>query len=61
MREALMRRIEAMRDEVVALNVDLVRLPTVSPPGDADAACAECVCERLCRLGCAVEYVRHEA
>jgi len=58
MREALMRRIESKRDEIVALTDDLVRIPTVNPPGDAYAACAELVGERLRRSGYAVEYVR---
>jgi ABC-type amino acid transport substrate-binding protein len=33
--QALLARIEAKQDEVVALTQDLVRIPTVNPPGDA--------------------------
>jgi len=33
--QAVLARIEAKRDEVVALTQDLVRIPTVNPPGDA--------------------------
>ena len=38
--QAVLARIEAKRDEVVALTQDLVRIPTVNPPGDAYEACA---------------------
>jgi succinyl-diaminopimelate desuccinylase len=60
MRDALMRRIESKRDELTALTVDLVRIPTINPPGDAYTPCAEFVGARLKRAGYAVEYVRAE-
>ncbi len=56
--EALLARIEAKRDEVTALTQDLVRIPTVNPPGDAYEACARYLGERMARRGFAVEYVR---
>ncbi len=56
--EQLLQRIEAKRDEVVALTQDLVRIPTVNPPGDAYDACARFLGERLAKLGFAVEYIR---
>ncbi len=56
--EALLARIEAKRDEVTALTQDLVRIPTVNPPGDAYEACARFLGERMARRGFAVEYVR---
>jgi succinyl-diaminopimelate desuccinylase len=59
-RDALERRIESKRDELVALTVDLVRIPTINPPGDAYTACAEFVGDRLKAHGYAVEYVRAE-
>jgi succinyl-diaminopimelate desuccinylase len=59
-RDALLRRIDAKRDELVALTVDLVRIPTINPPGDAYAACAHYVGERLKQRGFDVEYVRAE-
>ena len=55
---ALLARIEAKRDELVALTQDLVRIPTVNPPGDAYEACARFLGERLQKRGFAVEYVR---
>jgi succinyl-diaminopimelate desuccinylase len=56
--KAVLARIEAKRDEVVALTQDLVRIPTVNPPGDAYEACARYIGERLKPRGFAVEYVR---
>ncbi len=60
MREALMRRIEAKREEAIALTVALVRVPTVNPPGDVYTECAELVGRRLAERGYAIEYVRAE-
>ncbi|MEO7761655.1 MAG: M20/M25/M40 family metallo-hydrolase, partial [Casimicrobiaceae bacterium] len=60
MRDALMRRIASKRDELTALTVDLVRIPTVNPPGDVYTDCAEYVGRRLRERGYAVEYVRAE-
>ncbi|MFM1766447.1 MAG: Succinyl-diaminopimelate desuccinylase, partial [Pseudomonadota bacterium] len=56
--QALLARIEAKQDEVVALTQALVRIPTVNPPGDAYEACARFIGERLKPRGFAVEYVR---
>ena len=58
MAAALLSRIEAKRDEVVALTQELVRIPTVNPPGDAYQPCAELVGERLRRRGFEVVYLR---
>jgi succinyl-diaminopimelate desuccinylase len=54
----LHRRIEARRDEMVALTQELVRFPTVNPPGEGYRECAEFIGTRLSRRGFAVEYVR---
>ena len=56
--DALLQRIEAKRAEVIALTQDLVRIPTVNPPGDAYEACARFLGERLARRGFKVEYIR---
>jgi succinyl-diaminopimelate desuccinylase len=55
---AVLRAIEARRDELVALAQELVRIPTTNPPGDAYRDCAEAIGRRLARRGFAVEYVR---
>ena len=60
MRESLKRRIESKRDDLVALTVDLVRIPTINPPGDVYTECARFVGDRLQKRGFDVEYVRAE-
>ncbi len=57
---ALLARIDAKRDELVALTQELVRIPTVNPPGDAYEACARALGERLRKRGFAVQYLRGE-
>lgn len=57
-REALFRRIGERREELVALTRDLIRIPTVNPPGDAYTDCAELIGRRLAARGFQVEYVR---
>src|SRR5215469_5249963 len=56
--ERLFRRIEDRRAEMVELARELVRVPTVNPPGDAYAPCAELIGRRLAQRGFAVEYPR---
>jgi len=53
-------RIEDQRDALVALTQELIRIPTVNPPGDAYRPCAELIGERLRKQGFAVEYLRAE-
>lgn len=52
--------IDARRDDVTQLTRDLIRFPTVNPPGEAYLPCAEFVGARLASQGFAVEYVRGE-
>ena len=60
MNRQLAMLLEGKRDEIVTLTQELVRIPTVNPPGDAYRACAELVGERLRRRGFAVSYIRAE-
>lgn len=60
MNEALAKAVDDRVDELVALTVELIRFPTVNPPGEAYLPCAEHLGERLRRRGFAVEYVRGE-
>jgi succinyl-diaminopimelate desuccinylase len=60
MLRALFERIEAQRDALVELTRELVQIPTVNPPGDAYAPCAQLLGDRLARSGFAVSYVRAE-
>ncbi len=56
--ESLLKRIEGKRDEVVALTCDMVRIPTINPPGDAYTPCAELIGDRLKMRGFDVTYER---
>ena len=58
--EKLLREIEARADDMTALAQDLIRFPTVNPPGEAYRPCAEFVGHRLARRGMKIEYVRAE-
>jgi succinyl-diaminopimelate desuccinylase len=58
--DALLHRIAAKRNEVTALTQELIRIPTINPPGDAYEACARFLGERLAKRGFAVEYIRAE-
>ncbi len=57
-RDGLFRRIESSTDELVALARALIRIPTVNPPGDAYAPCAELIGSRLAARGFEVRYER---
>jgi succinyl-diaminopimelate desuccinylase len=56
--EGLIDAIEARRAELVELTRQLIRFPTVNPPGDAYQACAEFIGRRLQARGFGIDYVR---
>lgn len=56
----LFRRLDGAADAMTDLARELVRIPTVNPPGDAYTPCAELVGERLRKRGFAIEYLRAE-
>jgi len=58
--QRLFSRIDDARDDLVALTRNLIRIPTVNPPGDAYAACAEFIGRRLAGRGFTVDYLRAE-
>src|ERR1700721_4521263 len=58
--DAALGEIEGRRDEIVALARDLIRFPTIKPPGEAYRPCAEFLGDRLKRRGFDVTYVRAE-
>ena len=47
--DALCRAIDERREEIVELTRELVRFPTVNPPGEAYRPCAEFIGRRLAR------------
>lgn len=50
--------IDQAQDDLVALTTDLIRFPTINPPGEAYRPCAEYIGERLRQSGFQVSYVR---
>lgn len=60
MDERLSNMIESRADELAALTADLIRFPTVNPPGDAYRPCAEYIAERLSKRKFGIEFVRAE-
>lgn len=59
-KDRLFARIADARDDLVTLTRDLIRLPTVNPPGEAYTECSEYIGRRLAAHGFAVEYLRAE-
>jgi succinyl-diaminopimelate desuccinylase len=55
-RERVLRQADALRDEAVAFTSELIKIPTVNPPGDAYEECARVIGRRLERSGFEVEY-----
>ncbi|MEP9389118.1 acetylornithine deacetylase/succinyl-diaminopimelate desuccinylase family protein [Mesorhizobium sp. KR9-304] len=60
MDERLSRMIESRADELAELTADLIRFPTVNPPGDAYRPCAEYIAERLKKRNFGIEFIRAE-
>ena len=56
----LLREINARRDDLVALTVDLIRIPTVNPPGDCYRQICDYVGNRLAACGYTTELIRAE-
>ena len=53
-------RIDDRVDDLVELTCDLIRFPTINPPGEAYQPCAEFLGKRLSKRGFDIEYVRAE-
>ncbi|NMG38776.1 acetylornithine deacetylase/succinyl-diaminopimelate desuccinylase family protein [Chelativorans sp. ZYF759] len=60
MNESLLRAVEDRREAVVTLTQDLIRFPTVNPPGEAYTPCAEFIGAYLRRLGFQTQLIRGE-
>jgi succinyl-diaminopimelate desuccinylase len=59
-KERVLRAVDELADEVVAFTSELVRIPTVNPPGERYEECARLIGDRLKRGGLAVEYLPAE-
>lgn len=60
MNELLLKAVDDRVDDLVALTADLIRFPTINPPGEAYRPCAEYVGARLKKRGFEVEFIRAE-
>lgn len=56
--EQVLKQIKASAEEVAALTADLIRFPTVNPPGDAYQPCVEFIGNRLKARGFEIQYIR---
>ncbi len=56
----LLREIEGRRDDLAALTSDLIRIPTLNPPGEAYLEVCEFLKRRLAPKGFAIEMIRAE-
>ena len=55
--DRVLAEVEAARDEILAFTAELIRVPTVNPPGEFYRDCAELIGRRLAKTGLAVQYV----
>ncbi|MER9252617.1 acetylornithine deacetylase/succinyl-diaminopimelate desuccinylase family protein [Mesorhizobium sp. M0598] len=58
--EQLLKAIDDRADDLVALTADLIRFPTINPPGEAYRPCAEYIGARLKKRGFEIEFIRAE-
>ncbi|MET0169875.1 MAG: M20/M25/M40 family metallo-hydrolase, partial [Aliihoeflea sp.] len=60
MNDHLIKAVQDRTSDLVALTQDLIRYPTINPPGEAYRPCAEFIARRLKRSGFETEFVRGE-
>ena len=58
MTDALQTRIEALRDDLIQLTQDLIRIPTLNPPGENYAAICDLLKQRLSAKGFETTLIR---
>jgi succinyl-diaminopimelate desuccinylase len=58
--DIVFKAVDERRDELVDLTRQLIRFPTVNPPGEAYRPCAEFIGRRLEARGFIIDYVRAE-
>jgi succinyl-diaminopimelate desuccinylase len=60
LRDRVLAEVDALADETAAFTAELVRIPTVNPPGDVYEDCARLIGDRLRGFGYEVEYLAAE-
>ena len=60
LRQRALEQVDALRDEMVSFLVELLRIPTVNPPGESYEDCARCIGDLLETQDFAVEYFAAE-
>src|SRR6056297_1755468 len=58
MLEKLYQRIEATREDLIALTQDLIAIPTLNPPGENYVAICDYLDSRLTRAGFETTWIR---
>ncbi len=58
--ERIFSEVDRATDELVQFTADLVRIPTVNPPGEEYDACAHFLGDSLARRGFSIEYIAAE-
>jgi succinyl-diaminopimelate desuccinylase len=54
--DRVLAAVDALTDELVTFTSDLIRVPTVNPPGEGYEACARVIGDRLAACGFEIEY-----
>ena len=54
--DRVLAAVDALTDELVTFTADLIRVPTVNPPGEAYEDCARLIGDRLAACGFDIEY-----
>jgi succinyl-diaminopimelate desuccinylase len=58
--DSVLKAVDAAADEMVAFTADLIRIPTVNPPGDVYEDCARFIGNTLAGFGFTVDYYAAE-
>ena len=58
--DRVLAEVEQARDEAVSFTSELIRIPTVNPPGEAYEDCARLIGERLAECEFEIEYYAAE-
>ena len=60
LRDRVLAEVDTLAEEAAAFTADMVRIPTVNPPGDVYEDCARLIGDRLRAFGFEVDYITAE-